>query len=145
MAIDADHEKIELANRLAEQQANALTQPKNSLKTYIKASNQAAESVQLDETSTRKLINEQLRQAAWEVDSVELVYSSSAGCGKPSGDLPDKCLNSFRQNCRRFSSESMSTCKEILNPLPIFILQFYFWWTSIVNSQIQRCFFIYLI
>jgi type I restriction enzyme, R subunit len=74
MAIEADQAKLELAKRLAEQQANALTQPKNSLKTYIKASNQAAESVQLDEPSTRQLIDEQLRQVGWEADSVELTY-----------------------------------------------------------------------
>ncbi len=74
MATEADQAKAELAKRLAAQQATALTQSKSSLKTYIKASNQAAESVQLDERSTRKLIDEQLRQACWEVDSVELTY-----------------------------------------------------------------------
>ncbi len=78
MAIEADQAKVELAKRLAEQQANALIQPKNLLKTYIKAANQAAESVQLDEASTRKLIDEQLRQAGWEVDSVELIYQKGA-------------------------------------------------------------------
>jgi type I restriction enzyme, R subunit len=78
MAIEADQAKAELAKRLAAQQALSLTQPKSILKTQIKASNQAAESVQLDETSTRKLIDEQLRQAGWEVDSVTLTYQKGA-------------------------------------------------------------------
>ncbi len=78
MAIEADQAKVELAKRLAAQQANALTQPQNSLKTYTKAANQAAELVQLDEASTRKLIDAQLRQVGWEVDSVELTYRKNA-------------------------------------------------------------------
>jgi type I restriction enzyme, R subunit len=74
MAIEADQAKAELTKRLAALQASSLTQSKSSLKTYIKASNQATESVQLDEASTRKLIDEQLRQAGWEVDSLSLTY-----------------------------------------------------------------------
>ena len=36
-------------------------------------------------------------------------HVNSAGCGKLSGDLPDKCLNEFRQDCRRFSPEREAT------------------------------------
>jgi hypothetical protein len=37
MAIDADQAKTELAERLAAQQAETIAQPKNPLKTLIKA------------------------------------------------------------------------------------------------------------
>jgi type I restriction enzyme, R subunit len=72
--IEADQAKVELGRRFVEQQARAVSQPKNALKNYIKAANQAAEALQLDEASTRKLIDEQLRQAGWEVDSVALIH-----------------------------------------------------------------------
>jgi type I restriction enzyme, R subunit len=78
MAAEAEKAKANLEQRLAAQQVVAASQPKNLLKSYIKAANQAAESVQLDEASTRKLIDEQLRQAGWEVDSTALSYGKGA-------------------------------------------------------------------
>jgi type I restriction enzyme, R subunit len=52
MAAEAEQAKANLEQRLAAQQVVAVSQPKNLLKNYIKAANQAAESVQLDEAST---------------------------------------------------------------------------------------------
>lgn len=74
MAAEAEQAKAQLEQRLAEQQTVAASQPRKSLKNYIQAANQAAESVQLDEASTRELIDEQLEQAGWEADSVTLNY-----------------------------------------------------------------------
>jgi type I restriction enzyme, R subunit len=74
MAVEAEQAKEQLEQRLAEQQTVAASQPRKSLKNYIQAANQAAESVQLDEASTRELIDEQLEQAGWEADSVTLNY-----------------------------------------------------------------------
>jgi type I restriction enzyme R subunit len=42
------------------------------------ASSRAASAVQLDETGTRELIDQQLRTAGWEVDSQELRHSTGA-------------------------------------------------------------------
>ncbi len=87
MAIEADQAKTELGRQFVEQQAKAIALPKNALKSYVKAANQAAESLQLDEASTRKLIDEQLRQAGWEVDSVALIHKK--------GIRPEKGKNGF--------------------------------------------------
>jgi type I restriction enzyme, R subunit len=78
MAIDTDRANGELAERLAAQQAETIAQPKNPLNTFIKAANRAADGVQLDEASTRQLIDEQLRVAGWEADSVELNHRNGA-------------------------------------------------------------------
>jgi type I restriction enzyme, R subunit len=74
MAAEAEQAKAQLEERLAEQQTVAASQSRKSLKNYIQAANQAAKSVQLDEASTRELIDEQLKQAGWEADSVTLNY-----------------------------------------------------------------------
>jgi type I restriction enzyme R subunit len=74
MAAEAETEKARLAQRLAEQQAQAATQPKAYLAGLVGAANTAARSLQIDEAETRKLIDEQLRQAGWVVDTVALRY-----------------------------------------------------------------------
>jgi type I restriction enzyme, R subunit len=85
MAIEAEQAKARLEQQLAEQQAAAASSSKSTLKTYIKAANTAASNIQLDEASTRKLIDEQLILAGWEVDSVALTYSK--------GTRPEKGKN----------------------------------------------------
>lgn len=66
MAAETEQAKVALEKRLAEQQTVAVAQPKSALVQFIAASNTAASAVQLDEADTRKLIDQQLRQAGWE-------------------------------------------------------------------------------
>lgn len=75
MAAEAEQAKVALEKRLAEQQAAAVAQPKSTLVQFVTAANTAASVVQLDEADTRKLIDQQLRQAGWEVDSQAIKYN----------------------------------------------------------------------
>ncbi|MDQ5984800.1 MAG: hypothetical protein CSYNP_00496 [Syntrophus sp. SKADARSKE-3] len=75
MASEAEHAKVSLAEQLAHQQATNATLTKASWAAFVKAANFAAETVQLDEADTRKLIDEQLRRAGWQVNSPTLTYA----------------------------------------------------------------------
>jgi type I restriction enzyme R subunit len=75
MAAEVEAEKNALKDRLAAQQAETLAQPPAKVDVFVKASNEAAKNVVLDEAATRKLIDSQLRQAGWIVDSENLRYS----------------------------------------------------------------------
>lgn len=78
MAAETEGAKAALEKRLAEQQSIAAAQPKAKFVELVSAANSAAGAVQLDEADTRKLIDRQLRQAGWEVDSVALKYNKGA-------------------------------------------------------------------
>ncbi|WP_201787923.1 type I restriction-modification system endonuclease [Syntrophotalea acetylenica] len=78
MAAEVESEKADLAKRLSSQQALSLLQPKESFAKFVQASNAAASEVHLDESETRKLIDQQLRQVGWEADSATLKYSAGA-------------------------------------------------------------------
>ncbi|PPD02853.1 MAG: type I restriction-modification system endonuclease [Methylobacter sp.] len=78
MATETEQAKASLEKRLTEQQVIASTQPKTSVTQFIIAANTAAASVQLDEADTRKIIDQQLRQAGWEVDSEHIKYSKGS-------------------------------------------------------------------
>jgi type I restriction enzyme, R subunit len=78
MALEAEQAKATLEEQLAEQQTAAASQPKGSFAKYVKAANKAADSVQLDEANTRTLIDQQLKQAGWQVDSTVLTYAKGA-------------------------------------------------------------------
>lgn len=78
MAVDADSARVALEKRLAAQQALAATQPKDVSVALVKAAKTAASAVHLDEAETRKIIDEQLRQAGWMADSVALSYRHGA-------------------------------------------------------------------
>ncbi len=75
MAAESEQAKDALEKRLAEQQTVAAAQPKSTLVKFIAAANTAANAVQLDEADTRKLIDQQLRQAGWEADSQVIKYN----------------------------------------------------------------------
>jgi len=75
MAAETEQAKVALEKRLAEQQTVAAAQPKSTLVKFIAAANTAANAVQLDEADTRKLIDQQLRQAGWEADSQAIKYN----------------------------------------------------------------------
>jgi len=78
MAAEAQQAKAELAQRLAAQQAVAASQPKSTVAQFVAAANNAADAIQLDEADTRKLIDQQLRQAGWVADSQALKYNKGA-------------------------------------------------------------------
>lgn len=78
MAVEAEAAKVALAAKLAAQQVTAATQPRQVVQAVISAATLAAAAVELDESATRQLIDQQLRQAGWEVDSVALRYSKGA-------------------------------------------------------------------
>ncbi len=75
MAAEVDAEKQTLERKLATQQAAAIAQPAKQISTLVAKSNEAAQKIELDEAATRKLIDHQLRQAGWTVDSQELRFS----------------------------------------------------------------------
>jgi type I restriction enzyme R subunit len=75
MAAESEQAKVALEKRLAEQQTASVAQPKSTLVQFVSASNTAANAVQLDEADTRKLIDQQLRQAGWEADSQVIKFN----------------------------------------------------------------------
>ena len=78
MAAETEQAKLELEKSLATQQSISANQPKDVFVKLVNAANTAASAVQLDEADTRKLIDQQLRQAGWEADSVALKYNKGA-------------------------------------------------------------------
>lgn len=78
MAAESEQAKVALEKRLAEQQTASAAQPKSVLLQLVSSANMAASAVQLDEADTRKLIDQQLRQAGWEADSQTIKYNKGA-------------------------------------------------------------------
>ncbi|MCU0835839.1 MAG: type I restriction-modification system endonuclease [Chromatiaceae bacterium] len=78
MADAAERAKSALEAQLAAQQAAALARPKGVVAGFVARANQAASALHLDEAETRKLIDAQLRQAGWTVDSAAIRYSTGA-------------------------------------------------------------------
>lgn len=78
MAAETEKAKASLEKHLIEQQNIAIAQPKTTIIQFIKSANTAASFVQLDESETRKIIDEQLRQAGWEVDSEKLKFNKGS-------------------------------------------------------------------
>ncbi|MFZ2956561.1 MAG: type I restriction-modification system endonuclease [Candidatus Ozemobacteraceae bacterium] len=75
MAIEAETAKAVLETQLAAQQAQFVSRPKQSVSALISAAQTAAGKVFLDEAETRLIIDQQLRQAGWNADSLTLRYS----------------------------------------------------------------------
>jgi type I restriction enzyme R subunit len=82
MAAETEQSKVSLEKNLAEQQSIAATQPKDAFVKLVTAANSAASAVQLDEADTRKLIDQQLRQAGWEADSEVLKFNKGTRAEK---------------------------------------------------------------
>lgn len=78
MAAETEQAKLVLAQSMIELQRVTMTQPKDVLVKIVTAANKAVDAVQLDEAETRKLIDQQLRQAGWEVDSDALKFNQGA-------------------------------------------------------------------
>ncbi len=78
LAAEAEGAKTALAGQLAALQAQAAAAPPATVAAYVTAANSAAEALELDETATRRLIDEQLREAGWTVDSAGLRHGQGA-------------------------------------------------------------------
>ncbi|MBX3184553.1 MAG: type I restriction-modification system endonuclease [Polyangiaceae bacterium] len=78
MAAEAEQSKAALAQKLADEQAKGLAQPKETVAALLAAADTAADAVELDEADTRKLIDAQLREAGWTVDTATLSFSKGA-------------------------------------------------------------------
>lgn len=85
LAQEAENAKAALTAQLSVLQSQSESQPKSNIAAFVKAANTAAAAVHLDEAETRKLIDEQLRQAGWTVDTATLRYSA--------GTRPEKGKN----------------------------------------------------
>lgn len=75
LAVEVEKEKNELQQRLAAQQAAAVAQPNTALKMIVGAANAAARRVVLTEVETRRIVDQQLRNAGWLADSERLRFS----------------------------------------------------------------------
>ena len=75
LATESEQEKARLADKLAALQAAAQAAPGFHFTEFLKSAASAATLVQLDESETRRIIDEQLRQAGWEADTPSLRYS----------------------------------------------------------------------
>lgn len=82
IAIEADGAKSALEKRLLALQSANERQSKATVGTYIHAAKNAAQAIHLDEVETRKIIDQQLKAAGWQVDSAALAY--------PKGARPEK-------------------------------------------------------
>lgn len=78
LAAQADADKAALLAQLQVLQQQASQQSRETRRRIRQAAQTAAERIELDEPSTRLLIDEQLRQAGWEADSQALRYGTGA-------------------------------------------------------------------
>lgn len=78
MAAEAESARAELLNRLEVLQAQAAAEPPQVIAKFVAAANSAAAVIQISESDTRKLIDEQLAAAGWTVDSAQLTFAKGA-------------------------------------------------------------------
>lgn len=78
LATESEQAKAQLAEQLASMQSFAETAKPSSRMELLLSAEAAASLVQLDEAQTRKIIDLQLRQAGWEVDSEVLRFGKGA-------------------------------------------------------------------
>ncbi|AEH63583.1 type I restriction-modification system endonuclease [Zymomonas mobilis] len=75
IAQDIDAEKAEVTSKLTALQAEAETSPRAEAAQLVEQGKKAAVKIDLDEAETRALIDQQLRDCGWEVDTQDLRYS----------------------------------------------------------------------
>lgn len=76
LAQDKETEKLEIAATLAALQSAAEKAPKTEALEFIQRGEEASAKIDLDEASTRALIDQQLRDAGWEADTKALRHSA---------------------------------------------------------------------
>ncbi|MER8803069.1 type I restriction-modification system endonuclease [Mesorhizobium sp. M0998] len=72
---ESETEKVALAAKLASIQAEAAAAPRSEVAELIERGEEAATKIDLDESQTRALIDQQLRDRGWEADTKALRYS----------------------------------------------------------------------
>jgi len=85
VAAEAEQAKTELGQRLAALQTEVKSAPQFNKNQLLSFASAAASQLHLDESQTRRLVDEQLRQAGWEADTEVLRYSK--------GTRPEKGRN----------------------------------------------------
>jgi type I restriction enzyme R subunit len=75
MAAEVEAEKADLNQKLAAWQQHAVNQPVAKVAAVVGKATKAAGQITLDEKATRQLIDSQLREAGWLVDSQELRHA----------------------------------------------------------------------
>lgn len=75
IAQEIDAEKAEVASKLAALQATAEAAPRVEAEQLVERGEKAANRIDLDEAETRALIDQQLRDRGWEVDTRDLRHS----------------------------------------------------------------------
>jgi type I restriction enzyme R subunit len=78
VAVEAEEAKSALKLKLAAEQAQGALRPQDAVAALVTAATAAASGVELDEADTRRLIDEQLREAGWTVDSTRIRYGKGA-------------------------------------------------------------------
>lgn len=78
LAAEVEAEKAGLKQRLAAEQTAAASKSNKEIAALVTASTKAASALELDEAQTRLLIDQQLRDAGWTVDTVSLRFASGA-------------------------------------------------------------------
>jgi len=73
---ELEDQNKKLLEELAALQAAAEKAPAPALRATIERAAEASDAIELDEAATRRLIDKQLRDAGWEVDSDRLTYES---------------------------------------------------------------------
>lgn len=76
LAQEVEAEKAAIADKLAALQTTAEAAPRMELISLVELGEQAAAKIDLDEAETRALIDQQLRDRGWEVDTGSLRYSA---------------------------------------------------------------------
>jgi type I restriction enzyme R subunit len=78
LAQEAESAKLVLAEQLAALQAQAQRTPAQERADTLRRAEEAAKTIDLDEATTRAIIDRQLRERGWTVDSKALRYASGA-------------------------------------------------------------------
>jgi type I restriction enzyme R subunit len=76
LATEVDQAQDVVQERLVEQQVASERKQSRTINKYRQAAQAASQNLYLDEAATRQLIDEQLRQAGWEVDTVNLRHGN---------------------------------------------------------------------
>ena len=75
LAQEVEQDRSELQRHLQELQETATSKPANTRTEFVQTAQAASSSIDLDETATRDLIDQKLRDWGWEADSVNLRHS----------------------------------------------------------------------
>ena len=78
LAQDAERELRRVSSELSALQAAAQRQAPRQIDALLERASSAARQIDLDEASTRALIDQQLREARWEADTITLRFSAGA-------------------------------------------------------------------